>query len=137
MPLVEETICVLMGNDAHVVPAGMRMLNGTEAADRLLLNKDTNVPFGPAGPLSCSVPVTLSPPTTLDGLRLRLVTISGLIGKLMAADGPSAAELITVMFAVPTLATSAAFTLASNCRVFTNVVVRSEPFQRTLDVFRK
>ncbi len=126
-----------MGNDATDAPAGTRILIGSEATVRLLLNRDTKVPPGLAGPLSSKVPVTLPPPTTLDGLRLRLMTMSGLMGKLVAADGPSAVVLITVMLALPTLATSAAVTLASNCLVLTKVVVRSAPFQRTFDVFRK
>src|SRR5688572_20561759 len=116
-----------MGNDAEEAPAGIRMLIGTEATARLLLKRETSVPAELAGPLSSKVPVALPPPTTLDGLRLRLVTISGLIGKLVAADGPSAVVLITVMLATPTPATSAAVTLASNCLVFTKTVVRSEP----------
>jgi hypothetical protein len=120
-----------------MMPPQERILIGSEATVRLLLNRDTNVPPGLAGPLSSKVPVTLPPPTTLDGLRLKLVTIRGLIGKLVAADGPSAVVLITVMLAVPTPATSAAVTLASNCLAFTKMVVRSEPFQRTLEVFRK
>ena len=126
-----------MGNDADDAPAGTRMLIGAEATVRLLLNRDTSVPPGLAGPLSSKVAVALLPPTTLDGPRLRLMTMSGLIGKAVAADGQSAVVLITVMLAVPTLATSAAVTLASNCLVFTKVVVRSAPFQRTFEVFRK
>src|SRR5688572_25079196 len=99
-----------MGNAADDAPAGTRRLIGTEAMVRLLLNRDTSVPPGLAGPLSSKVAVTLPPPTTLDGLMLKLVTISGLIGKGVADDGPSAVVLITVMLAIPTLATSAAVT---------------------------
>ncbi len=51
-----------------VWPAATFTAVGTLAAEVSLLASETCAPFGPAGPLSETVPVELFPPTTLVGL---------------------------------------------------------------------
>ncbi len=57
-----------MGKAAVVAPAGTVTLDGTEAAEVLLLDSATTIPPAGAGPESVTVPVEGFPPTTLDGL---------------------------------------------------------------------
>jgi hypothetical protein len=66
-----RTIDVFTLKDARAAPAGTVTREGTEAAP-LLLESATVAPPEGAGPLRVTVPVEdCTPPTTLDGLKLR------------------------------------------------------------------
>jgi len=90
-------------------------------------------------PLTKPVPFTVrikaDPPAVADaGLKLVMVGTGLLIGNVSMFDVPPPGALLnTVTFAVPTVAMSAALILAVNRVLDTNVVVRADPFQRTVD----
>lgn len=69
--VVAFTGWVVTVNVLLVVPAGMVMLAGTVAADVLLLDRVTTMPFGPAARSSVTVPVELVPAVTEVGLSVR------------------------------------------------------------------
>lgn len=69
--VVKTTGSVLTVKVAVVEYAGMVTLEGTMAANPLLLDKNTTAPPAGAGPSSVTVPVEEPPPVTLDGLSVR------------------------------------------------------------------
>ncbi len=56
---------VLTWNVADLAPAATTTLDGTAASDEFELMSATTVPPLPAGPVSVTVPVSGTPPTTL------------------------------------------------------------------------
>ena len=88
-------------------------------------------------PLTVSVKALL-PATTVLGARLVRVGDGLLMVKVNAlVVPPPRVGLKTVTLAVPALAKSAAGIVALNCVALPKVVVRSAPFQRTLEVLTK
>lgn len=89
------------------------------------------------------VPVTVSvkallPATTVLGARVVRVGDGLLMVKVSALDvPPPRVGLKTVTLAVPALAKSAAGIVALICVALPKIVVRSAPFQRTLEVLTK
>ena len=93
-------------------------------------------------PLTKLVPLTVSvkagPPAVVDaGFKLLSVATglgAGSIVKVRALDSPPPGALLkTVTLAVPAEAISAAVIAACSCVLETKVVVRSTPFQRTIE----
>jgi hypothetical protein len=78
------------------------------------------------------------PAVALEGDREVNVGAGLLIVKLCPLEvPPPGVGLKTVTVAVPAVAMSAAVIAAVNCVLLTNVVVRLDPFQRTVEVLRK
>jgi len=73
----KSTGSVLTVNLALEAPAGMVTLDGTLAANVLLLESETTAPPDGAGPLSVTVPVDEPRPITLDGLRVSDTSVGG------------------------------------------------------------
>jgi hypothetical protein len=73
---VVVTVCVLTVNDALVEPAGTVTLDGTVAAEALLLS-ETAVPPAGAAVLSVTVPWDVPPPCTLAGFSVNDETVMG------------------------------------------------------------
>jgi hypothetical protein len=107
----------------------------------------TNVVARPApfhcttAPLRKLVPFTVSvkagpPAPVAAGLRLVMVGVGTVTGKLVAVDGLPPV-FVTVMPALPPLAIRLAETEAVNCVELTNVVVSAVPFQFTTAPLRK
>ena len=71
--VVDETMLVVTVNVLVFVPAGMTTLEGTEAADGLLLVSVTVMLPGAAARSNVMVPVELWPPVTVLGLSVREV----------------------------------------------------------------
>src|SRR2546421_495979 len=70
-PVGKRTTDVLTVNEALVAPAGTVTLEGTRAAEVLLLESATSAPPAGAGALSVTVPVEdCEPPTTVAGLSV-------------------------------------------------------------------
>jgi hypothetical protein len=82
------TAPVVTGNVAEVEPAGTVTLAGT-LADVLLSDRVTAAPPAGATPLSVTVAVEVSPPTTLAGLSARDDTV------VTATSIPSTAVRVT------------------------------------------
>ena len=98
--------------------------------------RTVDAPF--TNPVPFTVSVNAAPPAVAeDGFRLERVgtgLLGGLMVKVSALDVPPPGELVkTVTEAEPALAISLAEMLAVSCVLDTKVVVRSAPFQRTVD----
>jgi hypothetical protein len=64
--VVDATAYVVMVNLAETEPAAMNTYVGTEAHE-LLDDRKTSSPYGPARPVSVTVPIEFCPPSTLAG----------------------------------------------------------------------
>jgi hypothetical protein len=80
---------------ALVEPAAMVTVEGTCAADVLLLESWTSAPPVGAGPVNVTVPVELFPPTTDDGLRVIEDRVGGLTVRLALRVMPYVPEIAT------------------------------------------
>jgi hypothetical protein len=123
---------VVTENVALVLPSGTVTLAGTVATEGLPLDRDTTAPPPGAGPFSVTVPVEPLPPNTEDGFKDR-ETSAGRMSKRIAFEvPPPGGGLYTVTLAVPAVAMSPAGMAARTSVLETKLVVRSEPFHRTL-----
>src|SRR2546428_402349 len=88
---------VFTGKVELVAPAGMVTLEGTVAADVLLLESATAAPPAGAGPYSITVPVEDSrPPVTLVGISVSEERIGGsTVSEAVRLTPPSEAEIVT------------------------------------------
>lgn len=75
--LTEETPCVVTVKFALVAPAATRTEDGTVATEVLLLERLTEIPEGPAAPVSVTVPVEVAPPMTDAGDKTTDCTLGG------------------------------------------------------------
>jgi hypothetical protein len=71
-----------------VLPAAMVMLDGTVAADVLLLESDTSVPPDGATLVRVAVPCDVLPPTTLDGLNEMAESVGALLPDVTVSTAP-------------------------------------------------
>ena len=88
---------VFTGKVALVAPAGTVTLEGTVAADVLLLESATGAPPAGAGPFSVTLPVEDSrPPVTLVGISVSEERIGGsTVSEAVRLTPPSEAEIVT------------------------------------------
>ena len=100
---------VLIVNVALFAPAAIVTLDGTRAAEMLLLPSATEAPPGGAAPLSATVPVELLPPTTE-------------LGDLLTEDNDAAVTVRVALALTPSVA------------VMTEVVVEDTPSVATVNV---
>lgn len=94
---------VLIVKLTDVAPAGIVTVAGTPLYV-LLSEMLTRTPFGPAGAEIVTVPVEFAPPLTFVGLRVRLVTIIGLMVSVASlVTVPAIARMVRVTCAAPVL----------------------------------
>ena len=113
MPEIQAVVSVVTGtvvtlNGADRCPAATVTLRGTAAwAGRELLSV-TTIPAGGAGPESVTIPLTLAPPTTVEGLSVsedvagRVMVNVAVLGTPplyeaeMTADVPAATAVVEI-----------------------------------------
>jgi hypothetical protein len=100
--VVKITGSVLSVKVAVVAYAGTVTLVGTEAANPLLLDRNTTAPPAGAGPLSVTVPIEEPPPVTLDGLSVSERSVGGRTASEADWVTPLFAAEIDTEIAVPT-----------------------------------
>jgi hypothetical protein len=83
-----DTAVLVTVNVALVLPAVTVTVEGTVAADVLLLVSVTAVPPVGAGPLKVTVPWEVEPPVTLAGLSVRALTAGGVTVRVVVLVTP-------------------------------------------------
>lgn len=152
--MIEEVPCtapVVTVKSTLEAPGEIVAVEGTWAADVLLLVSETTAPPGGAAPLRVNVPVEVAPPVTVPGLSVSDVSVATETVRVVVLVKPYTPEIVTdvvdatplvVMVKEAVLAPAAIMTLAGTCaanvlllcRVTTAPPVGAAPFRVTVPV---